>query len=1023
MRRTSDLPIDQRDPRIVLHGTWMMPKERAEGCAFFVWPEIHQWEGSFVQPPLAEVAESIARMVRSRDEEEKSALWHAPALLRLVSSQETTATLKLPAAGTRIIPSGEAIGGTEGLTLRPVTLRGWRVDAERAVEYLNSQAVNGTPSHLLIGESIAYWSLVAAFVKELIVKQQYLPGVSRAFTPQWHLQLIHDHDEKRYHLLLKRTPGICRSSAGVHPRELLDEVMQTILDASLLWYPPEHKRKTAIRQSPFWMERLFCAPAGLRGSEHTCEFADPIIKGEVEAWQAGLRQRHTRGFRVCFRLEEPEGERDSWEVAFLLQSTEDPSLLITASDLWKNPSRVSRLLGVAESIHDAFLEDLGRATVVMPELERGLTVGNPAHVSLPLSRAHAFLSETAWLLQESGFGVLLPSFWADRQRFRLTLHVGSGSRAKSRGASLAGLGDVFDYNWRIAVGNQEITREEFMRLAAHKAPLVKVRGQWVALRSDQLAAIQKLLEKQQQNPRMTLGEILHARALDEEGAMVEGVRATGWLDEVFSRLTASKTLSAVDAPPDFNGELRPYQKIGLSWLSFLREFGLGSCLADDMGLGKTIQVLALLIREKAASPGAPTLLVCPSSLVGNWEREIQRFATGLTAWVHHGARRKRDRAFIEYARGYDVVISTYQLARRDAGTLGEITWNGIILDEAQNIKNASAKQSQAVRALKADFRIALTGTPIENKLADLWSIMEFLNPGYLGSFRSFEEEIVLPIQRERSRTKLERLRTLTQPFILRRLKTDPTIISSLPQKMEVKTICTMTREQATLYQAVLNESLERVENAEGVARRGEILSTLTKLKQVCNHPAHLLKDQSRLEERSGKLERLRDMLEEVMSKGEKALIFTQFAEMGELLRQYLGSVFGEEALFLHGGVRRKERDRMVHAFQTESRPCLFVLTLKAGGVGLNLTAASYVFHYDRWWNPAVENQATDRVFRIGQTKNVQIYKLISAGTLEEKIDHMLEEKLELAQEVIGTGEGWITELSTERLKELLTLTA
>lgn len=1022
MKSVSVLDDDHGDPKVVLHGTWMGRTEHAEDLAFFVWPEFHQWEGEFAQPLLAQVAKRVARSARSRDEESAETMGHANALLSLISSKETEAALTLPAAGTRVIPSGEVIIQTKELTLRSITLLGWRVDPSRAIEYLARQTAGRALPDVLIGESIAYWSLVTAFTRELVVQQHYLPGVSGAFTPQWQTQLIRDDDKKRYQLMMRAMPPVCRALSNADPRKLLDEAMQAVLDVSTYWYPSEHKRKMVVANSPFWMERLFCADSGQRSAPHAGESADQAVKNEIGAWHAKLRQKHSRGFRACFRLQEPDEERNPWRLEFLLQSTEDPSLLVAAPELWKNPVRVRRLFKTtSENLHDAFLEDLGRATVVMPELEQGLKVEHPERALLELPRAHAFLSETAWLLQESDFGVLLPSFWADHQGFLLSLNITPAGRAQSRGTSFAGIGDIFNYNWRIAIAGQEITQEEFMRLAACKAPLVQVRGQWVELKQDQLAIIKKLLEKQRQNPQMTMQEILQARTINEDRVAFDGIHAQGWLEEVFSRLTASKVFSEIEAPADFQGELRPYQKIGLSWLSFLREFGLGSCLADDMGLGKTIQVLALLLKEKAVSPSAPTLLICPSSLVGNWEREIAKFAPRLGVWVHHGAARKRDRAFITHAREHDLVISTYQLARRDAITLGEMSWNGIILDEAQNIKNASAKQSQAVRTLKAKFRIALTGTPVENKLADLWSIMEFLNPGYLGSFRSFEEHIALPIQREHSRKKMERLRTLTQPFMLRRLKTDPAIVSTLPQKMEIKTVCTITKEQATLYQAVLNESLKRVENAEGISRRGEILATLTKLKQVCNHPAHFLKDKSRLQERSGKLERLREMLEEVISKGEKALIFTQFTEMGNLMRRYLEDVFGEEALFLHGGIKRKERDRMVARFQAESRPRLFLLTLKAGGVGLNLTSASYVFHYDRWWNPAVENQATDRAFRIGQTQNVQVYKFISAGTLEENIDRMIEDKLKLAQEIIGTGEGWITELSTRQLKELLTL--
>jgi SNF2 family DNA or RNA helicase len=371
-----------------------------------------------------------------------------------------------------------------------------------------------------------------------------------------------------------------------------------------------------------------------------------------------------------------------------------------------------------------------------------------------------------------------------------------------------------------------------------------------------------------------------------------------------------------------------------------------------------------------------------------------------------------------------VVISTYGLARRDVEDLVQVAWSDVILDEAQNIKNPQAKQSQAIRKLPAENRIALTGTPVENRLSELWSIMHFLNPGFLGSQSGFRKQFALPIERYQDRDATQRLKQLVGPFILRRLKTDSTIIQDLPDKLEMKVYCNMTSEQATLYQAVVQDSLQRVESAGegGIERRGVVLSALLRLKQVCNHPAQFLSDGSPLPGRSGKLNRLGEMLEEALSVGDRALIFTQFAEMGGMLQDHLRSRFGVEVLFLHGGTAQRRRERMVDRFQQErGGPPIFVLSLKAGGTGLNLTRANHVFHYDRWWNPAVENQATDRAYRIGQTRDVQVHKFICAGTLEERIDELIESKVALAKSVVGAGEGWLTELSTEELREVMTL--
>jgi len=417
-------------------------------------------------------------------------------------------------------------------------------------------------------------------------------------------------------------------------------------------------------------------------------------------------------------------------------------------------------------------------------------------------------------------------------------------------------------------------------------------------------------------------------------------------------------------------------------------------------------------------------VICPTSIVGNWKREVHRFAPGLRVMVHHGSGRAREAEFVAAAQQHDVVISTYGLARRDLDYLIQVSWSDVILDEAQNIKNPHAKQTQAIRKLRTANRIAMTGTPIENRLSELWSIMQFLNPGFLGSQAGFRKTFALPIERYQDKMATERLKGLVEPLILRRVKTDPTVIQDLPDKLEMKVYCNLTAEQATLYEAVAKESLERIASAKekGIERRGVVLGALMRLKQVCNHPAHFLGDGSALPGRSGKLDRLGEMMDEALSIGDRALVFTQFAQMGHMLRAYLQTLFGVEVLFLHGGTPQKRRDHMIARFQqARDGPPIFVLSLKAGGTGLNLTAANHVFHFDRWWNPAVEDQATDRAFRIGQTRDVQVHKFICAGSLEERIDELIESKRALAESVIGAGEGWLTELSTDELRDIMTL--
>jgi SNF2 family DNA or RNA helicase len=411
------------------------------------------------------------------------------------------------------------------------------------------------------------------------------------------------------------------------------------------------------------------------------------------------------------------------------------------------------------------------------------------------------------------------------------------------------------------------------------------------------------------------------------------------------------------------------------------------------------------------------------SVVGNWQREAERFAPSLRVHVHHGTERLDGPAFAAAVRESDLVITTYALAARDRALLAGADWGRVALDEAQNIKNSAAKQTRAVRSFSAPRRVALTGTPVENRLAELWSIMEFLNPGLLGPASDFRTRFATPIERYRDEATAARLKRLTGPFILRRLKTDRRIIRDLPDKLEMKVYCNLTREQASLYQAVVDEMLRRIDETDGIERKGLVLATMMRLKQVCNHPAHLLEDRSSLDGRSGKLARLEEILEEVLAVGDRALVFTQFAEMGGLLKGYLEKRLGREVLFLHGGTARTARDEMVARFQAGGGPSVFLLSLKAGGTGLTLTAASQVIHFDRWWNPAVEDQATDRAFRIGQTKNVQVRKLICVGTLEERIDTMIDTKKDLADRVVGTGESWLTELSTAQLRDLVALSA
>ncbi|MEH0928332.1 DEAD/DEAH box helicase [Micromonospora sp. CPCC 205558] len=770
-----------------------------------------------------------------------------------------------------------------------------------------------------------------------------------------------------------------------------------------------------------------------------------VLSSELDAWQ---RDAAGGPVRASFRLVEPAPDEvtepilatravpaDSapepvestgggrWRLEFGLQAADEPGLHVDAGDIWQAPQTLGGLVGRTTSPQETLLAELGRASRLWPDLDAALRTAAPEAMELDVEGAHRFLSAGAPVLHSAGFGVLLPSWWQ-----RPSARLGARLRARSRTApgtvggtdGGVGLDALVDYRWEIALGDQPLSAEELAALAEMKTPLVRLRGRWVELDPGRLAAGLRLLRS---SGELTVADLLRLGLADGDatGALpVLEVSADGALGDLLAG-AVERRLTPLDPPPGFEGTLRPYQQRGLAWLAFLRSLGLGGVLADDMGLGKTVQLLALLAGDPPEA--GPTLLVCPMSLVGNWQREAARFTPGLRVHVHHGAERARGAEFTTAAHGADLVLTTYSVAARDAADLAGIDWHRVVVDEAQAIKNASTRQAEAVRALPARQRVAVTGTPVENRLADLWSIMQFANPGLLGPAATFRKRFAEPIERNGDAEAAERLRRITGPFVLRRLKTDSSIISDLPEKLEMEVLCNLTAEQAALYRVVVDDMLARIETSDGIERRGLVLATMTRLKQVCNHPAQLLRDGSPLEGRSGKLARLTEILEEVLAAGEKALLFTQYAEFGAMLRGHLSARFGREVLFLHGGLGKAERDALVQRFQSAEGPPLFVLSLKAGGTGLTLTAANHVVHVDRWWNPAVEDQATDRAFRIGQRRRVQVRKFVCAGTVEEKVAALIADKRSLAERVVGTGEQWITELSTGQLRDLFALEA
>jgi hypothetical protein len=817
----------------------------------------------------------------------------------------------------------------------------------------------------------------------------------------------------------------------------------------------------------------------------------------VRRWLGGLEERAVASdWRLCLQLSEPfdlstmgsalavPGDTVRWTLSLHLENVQHPGVILDAADIWSLSGLRGGGRGGAisvegqrvESPHETLLAELARAARLYKPLERLLDDPDPSETDLSTVEAYRFLREIRPILIEQGVSVRVPEWW-DSPTIRLgaRLQVDSDpldfeAMAETLGAADAtvtrlGMHSLVSYNWQLAVGDTLLTLEEFEKLAGKQAPLVMLDGRWVEIRPEDVKAAVRFLKE---NPG---GQIEVGRALRlaygtdprETGLPILGMDATGWVDAVFGSGAAGaqpgvgaaggERLPTLNPPDGFVGTLRPYQVKGMSWMAFMDRLGLGICLADDMGLGKTVQLLALLLHEKNAlreiakaqneEPGngggerlgRPTLLVVPMSVVANWVREARRFTPQLKVHVHHGLDRPQGAALIKAANQADMVVTTYALAHRDRDDLGAVDWARVVLDEAQNIKNPAAKQSRAIRSIDAPRRIALTGTPVENRLGELWAIMDFLNKDYFGPSEQFRRKFAVPIERYHDRRKADQLRGLVQPFILRRLKSDPNVITDLPEKVESKEYCYLTAEQATLYQRVVADMLSAAEKVDGIQRRGVVLAGLIKLKQICNHPAHFMKEAqagangaAALEgppvsaARSGKCARLIEMLQEVLAAGDQALVFTQFRQAGHLLAAMLRHDLDREVLFLHGGTPGAQREKMIETFQrADGAAPIFILSLKAGGIGLNLTAANHVFHFDRWWNPAVEAQATDRAYRIGQTRTVQVHKFIVSGTLEERIDEMIESKVELAEQVIGSGEQWLTELDGNQLRDLLTL--
>ena len=804
--------------------------------------------------------------------------------------------------------------------------------------------------------------------------------------------------------------------AGRPEREFLRESLQIDL--------PDENAAELLGQAPFLLGGEFLDSRWLRLTWQRLQtvYADDISRfpGTVADY---LAKRHTAAplaGRVFFHL--VENRQSERPFAFMatyadgINASGQANHRPLSNALREYRGDQSKLLNLLSTVHRAAEQSL----LIRGFLDSG-EIFQP--LSLGAAEAHAFLREIP-LYETCGIVCRMPDWWKKKSS-ATRVAVTIGSKEPSR----VGLDALIDFQAEIVLGDLKLSAAEIRQLLAESEGLVLIKGRWIEVDHTRLQAVLKAYEQAKKRAgadglnlidamRLQLQSVQNSSGPDDD--TITEVNQGEWL-QAFLKHMASSGLAAsvaVSCGDHFHAKLRPYQELGLRWLLQMKALGLGACLADDMGLGKTVQVIALLNGVKATN-AERSLLVVPASLIANWRQEIERFAPGLKLFVLHPSEHTSEPEDCEILPDqHDLLVTTYGMIDRYPW-LKSVRWHNLILDEAQAIKNPATRQTRAAKQLAADFRVALTGTPVENRLSDLWSIFDFLNRGLLGSAREFTN---MTRKLQNGQANYGKLKNVVSPFILRRLKTDRAIISDLPDKVEFKTYAGLSKRQAVLYGNLVDELRHKLENTSGIERKGLILASILKFKQICNHPDHYLGQKSFQESESGKLTRLREICELIHEKRERVLVFTQFREMTGPLQSFLQTIFGHPGLVLHGGTPVAKRRQIVDSFQGGQYVPFLVLSIKAGGVGLNLTAASHVIHFDRWWNPAVENQATDRAFRIGQQKNVVVHKFITRGTIEEKIDRMIEDKSSLAREIMpDKQENWITEMDNQQLMSLFQL--
>ncbi|MTD58968.1 DEAD/DEAH box helicase [Amycolatopsis pithecellobii] len=870
-----------------------------------------------------------------------------------------------------VLPKGKAFGRTEvAAHVLPLT---------EAIPLLLSAPAESGPA-------IAAWSAAVNAALQLIARGRVLPTATSGGVDAWRVGPLDGTDET-----------LLRELAAALPPEAHALPLSGLKNVRL------HAPETLVRA--LWdatADVLVRTPAA-RVVAGGPAFAAPeptLLDAADLDW---LAAQQPSGANLQLRVEIRGEDEPEFAGVLALRSSIDPSLVVDAATLWDAPDAVLARLG--EQVEAQLLIAVRRGARAWAPLGRALDEAAPAELVFTDDELVELLGHGGSALSAAGVEVLWPKgMFSDGIRVKASATPAPGSE----GGAVFRMTDLLKFRWQLSVGGENLTEAEITALAEAKRPMIRLRGQWVRADPGLLAKLR----------RRSPGELSAAEALAAalSGTMeVDGERlefsAPPALSGLLDRVRSGP--STVEVPAGLEATLRPYQRTGLAWLAQLTELGLGGILADDMGLGKTIQLIALHLHRRAFGAG-PTLVLCPASLLGNWEREFARFAPAVSVRRFHGGGRHLDEIAPD-----EVVLATYGVLRRDSAELAGVAWGLVAADEAQHVKNPLSVTAKELRRIPTAARVALTGTPMENRLTELWSIVDWTTPGLLGTLEHFRRTIARPVERDRDTASTERLAATVRPFLLRRRKTDPDIAPELPRKTETDQFVPLTTEQATLYEAVVRENLAVIRESKGVQRRGQVLKLLTELKQICNHPAQYLKQSGPLTGRSGKLAAFEELLDVILDEGESVLVFSQYVQLCKLVAARLGER-GLPVELLSGATPVHRRDELVRRFQSGDIP-VFLLSLKAGGVGLNLTRATHVIHYDRWWNPAVEDQATDRAYRIGQDRPVQVHRLIAEGTLEDRIATVLEAKRGLAEAVVGAGEDWLTELSDDELTELVRL--